>query len=297
MKNIIGIFIVAIAFCFLSCEPIEKRQELTMGRKNLTVADIEKYVTIVEEMRDGLRSNWILCNSGGLGNVQFSHSMGSVAGSKHRIQVLEEGDHVFTVTVMNPDGSTISKDYTVNVQELYDMAEEWTLLCGFDTEKGYVTWTWKEEFFNDEGDPIDGEPYGMGDARNEDYPTWWCPAIPNAALEGKGVGATMTLFFKGARMVKTRGDGTTEEGTFGFNLFESNPYLSRAIATFTTSGVTVLGDGKDRDGNVINSFQVTRLTEDDWVLAKLEMAADHNFDAEGWGQANLWVFSAVKDEE
>jgi hypothetical protein len=149
---------------------------------------------------------------------------------------------------------------------------------------GYASkvWTWKEEL---------GENcFGMGDAF-EDVPDWWCPAIFG---ETERFGATMTLSPKGMTLVKEKTDGRKETGTFTFDPAGKHPNWSKSTGKFTTDGVTILGEGKDFDGVVTYEFQVTKLTPDELILAKLKEDATFNPDEEGWGTACLWVFKAKK---
>ena len=278
MKNIIGIFVFMVAaMIFVSCEPIEKRNEM---KGAVTEADINQYVTVTTEMRDGNHSNWILCRSDGLKALtSFDYGAGTYVGTNGRVQVFETGDQTVVLTVLNRDGTKITKNYSVTVDELYDLAVEWDYLCDMSNTRS-KTWTWNEE--------LGEECYGEGDV-TEDVADWWNPAIPNV---GEGFGATMTFSVKGMTLVKEKTDGSKEEGVFSFDM--NGKLWDFSIAKFSTKGVTILG-GKDYDGEDTYEFQITRLNEDELIFVKLMEDAGWDPDVEGWGDATLWIFKAVED--
>jgi len=263
MKNIIGLFIVVVAaIAFVSCEPIENRQTM---KGAVTEADIAQYVTVTPEIRNGKRSNWILCKSDGLKALtSFSYSMGTYVGTSHRLQVLEDGDHTFTLTVLNADGTKLTKNYTVNVEELYDLREEWTWLCGFGTPSGSRTWV------------FDGEG---GDDR-----VWWAmsdPGNPNGIWWNAGgeccppsdVNGRMVFEFKGLVLTTYASptDANPKKGTFAFN---------GDFTELTTNGdANILGSEEGGGNNRV--FKVVELTNNALFLFVPNAAWDT-----GW----IWKF-------
>jgi len=262
MKNIIGLFIVIAAMVFVSCEPIEKRNEM---KGAVTDADISKYVTVTPEMRDGKRSNWILCKSDGLqGITKFSYSMGAYIGTGLRLQVLETGDHTFTCTVLNPDGTTVSKDFSVNVEELYDLREEWTWLCGFGTPSGSKTWVFA-------GEGGDGEVWWAMSDPGDPNGIWWNAGgecCPPSDVTGR-----MVFEFKGLVLTTYASptDANPKKGTFAFN----GDYTELIIK----GDVNILGSEEGGGNNQV--FKVVEITNDNLFL--------HVPDA-AWATGWIWKF-------
>ena len=326
MKNIIGIFVVAIAFCFLSCEPVEKRNELTMNAKRVTDAEINNFLKVEIEQRDGKNINFVNVDSEGLKALtMFEHGLGTYIGKKARIQVgIFPGAQTIKVTILSPDGHVDTREFPINVEECHDVATEWFLLCGALGEK---TWTWKTE--------ADPDCYGMGDVFTDlekpdtgapQGPGWWVPAWGAGVNELEWHGATMTLSGFGSTLTKNKTDGSTESGTFSFamnyideddednNVIVTYPKFTRgdpenkSLATdgpfgrFYTRGITVLNGNSFADDDSespwkswaeVYQYEIARLTDDELVLLIVDMKPGFVPDDEGWGQATWWLFKAV----
>jgi len=278
MKTRIELFTVIVAaMIFVSCDPAEKRLEMTGA---VTEAEINQYVSVTPEIRDGKRSNFMIFKSEGLKALtSFKHGLGTYVGVNGRVQCfVVPGDQEVILTVLNPDGTTMTKTYPVNVEECFDVAPEWALFCG----TGSKTWSWDDRV---------SDPYGMGDAF--DYaPNWW--QAPIEAIEGKG--ATMVFSAVGATIVKNKTDGSMESGTFSFDMTRTFPSYSASMGQLTTTIPVLFGKttGEDTgigsDGKDVRVYDIMRLSNDDLALVWVE--SNMRPDAEGWGQATWWLFKA-----
>ena len=277
MKNIIKIFAVIIAAAFVSCEPVENRNGLS-GR--VTQAEIEQHIKVETEMRNGVRSNFLLIDSEGLNALTiFEHGMGSYIGKKARVMgFVVPGDHVIKVHILNRDGSRDSKEINVTVDECFDLHPAWDIFWG---ESGSKTWTWDDQ---QSGEVV----FGNGGYRVDNGPAWWrvpieAPPPPGTGdlVPGEGRGATMT-FKKGAVMTKERTNGTSETGDFILDMTQTISGWSIGKVNFTNTTV-LLGTNQDA-----YSFDILKLTETEMVLASAPEGTA------GGGPAFFWMFRAVE---
>ena len=163
MKNIIEFLIIA-AIILVSCEPIENRNEMT---GSVTEADIEQFIKIDQQTIEGKQSNYFRLSSDGLkANVMFTHGLGTVmTGSNGYIQCfVVPGQQEIALTILNPDGTSLEKTFSVTVEEAFNVAAEWAILCG----TGEKVWTWDE---------TRDRVWGNGNSLNGYAPDWWSIAI------------------------------------------------------------------------------------------------------------------------
>jgi len=268
MKNIIGLLIIAIGLMtFVSCEPIEKRQA---NRGAVTMADVDKYVSVTPEMRDGKRSNYILLRSEGLQALtQFNYGLGTYVGTNGRVQLVVAGDATIRLTVLSPNGEMLEKDFTVTVDECYDVPPEWALFCG----TGSKTWTWNDQL---------QYVYGNGAQYDHSAPTWWLVPIRdlNGQGAGEGDGATMTFSVNGSALKLNKTSGADAQGSFAFDMSKKmiRNGVTWTIGQLTTRDVSILV-GKSR-----GTFEILTLTDD--LLEFAWLTAD--------GNAEFYMFKAVK---
>ena len=283
MKNIIGIFVVIAAWAFVSCDPVEKRMEFDKDLSPITDAEISQYVKIEQQIREGKKSNYFKFTSEGLKALTaFQHGLGKAIGTGSNGQFIQcfvvPGVQDITLLVKNADGSEIQKKYTFTIEECFDVAPQWALFCG----SGSKAWTWKES--------LGSNCYGMGDVFG-DVPNWWCPA-PGERVAGEGFGATMTFSASGSSLTKTRTNGTTESGTFGFDMTKQHIGYGRSIGQLSTNGTSVLAGTSTKDARVVTLYEILTLNEKELMLCVIDMDEPYEPDSQGWGQATLWVFEA-----
>lgn len=269
--------VVAVATIFTSCDPIENRQEM---KGATTIDKINSIVSVTAEIRDGKRSNYLLLNAEGLDALcAFDYGVGTYVGTKARVQVVVPGDNVVKFTALNADGTKLSKDFTVNVEECFDVAAEWSIFCG----SGEKVWGW---------DTQASSVWGNGGYLSNVAPGWW--AVPIGDMEGQtpgeGAAATMTFSVKGSSLTKNKSDGSKQQGIFSFDMSKKTAGADGGpwgIGKLTTSAVTVLSGKQSNGGGApIYSYDILKLNEQELVLAWPEPGAG------AWGTAWYWMFRA-----
>jgi hypothetical protein len=284
MKNRLGIFVVMIAaMAFVSCEPIEKRNEM---KGSVSEAEITQYVVITQDVIDGKRSNWVTVSSEGLKALtSFEYGLGKYVGTKERVMlsVVPTENSIVKVNILNRDGSKTSKEFSFTVDECFDVDPAWAYLCG----TGEKLWTWDED--------ADPDCYGMGSAW-DDAPGWWVPAWGADVDELEWHGATMSFAADGAVLTKFKTDGSTEKGFFSFKMYDEdhpNAEFDISLGDFNTRDITVLlgkswsENGDDWDADVYN-YDILELNDDELVL--IHRGPDWDGD-----QCTFWIFKAVDD--
>ena len=288
MKKITGLFILMVAaIAFVSCDPVENRIDPANGRTAVTMADIDKYVTVTQQTIEGKASNYFSMNSDGLQALsQFQHGLGTIVGPGTNNQYVQcfvvPGEQTIVFTALNADGTRVSKTFNVNVEKCFNVAPEWALLCG----TGSKDWTW---------DTSVGNPYGMGDAINSNSADWWGPDI---STNPEGPGATMTFTASGALLTKNLTNGTTVQGVFSFTMGKTTPpNFARSKGTLSTSIPVLVGQttgaatGNGPGGKDVKDYQIIKLDENHLQLCWPEKSFDPSA---GWGQATLWFFKPAQ---
>jgi hypothetical protein len=274
MKNL---FLYAIAAALLmACDPIENRQELSGG----ITADQLK-ISAIPEIRDGVNSNYVILNSDGNPCLSsWDYGSGTLLGTGGRVQLLLEGDNDIVYTGLNPDGTKITKTLTVHVDRAYDVAPEWGIFCG----SGEKVWKW-----DDQASAV----WGNGGYLANTAPGWWTVAVDGMEEQtpGEGAAASMTFSLKGAALIKNKSNGSTEQGTFSFDMSQTTMNAGGdalwAIGKLTTSRVTVLsGKQPNGDNAPVYSYDILKLNENELVLGFPEPGAG------AWGTAWYWLFRA-----
>ena len=294
MKKITGLFILMVAaIAFISCDPVENRIDPANGRTAVTMADIDKYVTVTQQTIEGKASNYFSMNSDGLQALsQFQHGLGTIVGPGTNNQYVQcfvvPGQQSIVFTALNADGTRVSKTFNVNVEECFNVAPEWALFCG----TGSKVWSWDDQA---------SSVWGNGGYLGNTSPGWWTIALGSSDLEtqvpGEGKGATLTFSAMGSSLVKTRTDGTTQAGTFSFDMSKIKTTDGNApaadgsniwaIGQLNTSAVTVLiGIGPNNNKAPIYSYDILKLNENQLVLAWPEPGVG------AWGTAWFWMFRA-----
>ena len=287
MKKILGILITAVVsvMFFGSCDPIEDRQEM---KGAVTEADVRAKVTVEAVVRNGVNSNYIYVNADGLAPcvVSFKHGLGTFVGTNGTFQgFVVPGTFDVYVNVLNADGTMLSPiAFPVTVDQCFDVAPEWELFCG----TGFKTWTW------DNSQPL---VWGNGGYLADKQPAWWGRPLAEVGSEtnaaGEGEGATMIFSADGATLVKHRTDGTTQSGTFSFDMSKTKVSAQDgstwSIGKFNTVGVTVpCGKAQNKGEDPVYVYDIIQLTDQQMVFAWSE-------DGDGagaWGGCWFWMFKA-----
>ena len=283
MKKILRIFVIAVtgAMVFSSCDPIKDSQTLT---GSVTEADVKAKVIVEPVMRDGKKSNYIHLNSSALAPAvtQFKYGIGTYAGSNGTVQgYVVPGNYNVMVTVLNADGTMLAPiAFPVTVEACYDVAPQWEMLCG----TGEKVWTWNE---------AESKVWGNGGYLADTKPSWWGEPVGNmeGQMKGNGKGATMVFSGDGATLVKHKTDGSSESGTFSFDMSKTKKSAANdglwSIGKFNTVGVTVLcGKAQNQGEGPVYAYDIMKLDDQHLVLAWSETGDSNG----AWGGCWFWMF-------
>jgi len=284
MKKI-GLLLIATGFLF-SCDPVEDRMD--MGKMTVTEADLAK-ISATPQMRDSeenpgtqVRSNYIHLNSEGIAALSsWFYGTGTFTGTNGVVQVVVPGKQTITFTALGPDGTKLTRDVEVEVDECFDVSPQWGYLCG----TGSRIWTWNED--------ESGAVWGNGGYIGNTAPGWWTVSIDDIGgqVDGEGKGATMEFSVVGSSFVKTRTDGSQQTGTFKFSYTDSDIVMNGddvwAEGTLTVNGASVLVGINPNAGNApYDTYHILRLNDEYMNLCAPEPGAG------AWGTAWFWQFKA-----
>lgn len=257
--NKLMIYILLFTVALVSCDPIENRE--SMGGA-ITAEQLN--VTATPVVVDGKKSNKIILENHSPVLSLWDYGLGTTNKAYDEVLLVLTGENKITFTGLNPDGSKITKELTVNVDALsFEVPKEWALLCG----DGSKEWVWDDtQVVGDNGGPI---VWGNGAYKSSTAPAWWKLELND--IDGQapkeGVGASLTFTTSGAKLVKNKSDGTTEAGSFSFDMSKQIQNDNKevwAIGKFYTKNVTVLcgsvGDDK------VFEYDILYLDKDKLVL-------------------------------
>ena len=287
MKKITGLWVILTAvMAFVACEPVEDRVEMKGGT---TMDKIDQYVKIEQEIRDGLKSNFFSLSADHLDALSsFSYGSGKYTGTNTNGYIqcfVVAGDQEIVFTALNADGTKLTKTFPVVIDSCFEVAPEWELFCG----DGSKVWTW---------DTSAPAYYGNGGYLAHTSPTWWMvssfadPSQGGLHYPGEGEGATMTFSATGAKLTKNKTDGSTESGTFSFDMSKtkvnSDGNALWSIGQLTTSQIVVLNgwNADDNGGKAVYTYDILQLTDTEMVLGNPVTGAG------AWGTCYYWVFKA-----
>lgn len=259
MNNMIK-YILFFAFVFLvACNPEEER--FGMG-KSLTIDQLD--ISAQPLVIDGKRSNKVVLENRSPILQSWDYGLSSTQKVRDTVLLVITGNTDITFTGLNPDGTTISKVLTVNVEKLtFPVPPEYGLLCGTGT---------KEWVYDDTAPAV----YGNGGYRNDVAPAWWINSI-NAMKEidpifGAGI---MKFSIQGGAFEKISGINPSVKsvGRFSFDMSkvtykEWEPEVVWAKGKLYTNGTNILyGVDRNKGETPVYEYDIIELTENKMILA------------------------------
>lgn len=283
-KTMIFLLLLLVSLSFVSCDPIEDREEMT---GSITPEQIQATVRL--EQIGGKNVNKVMFECSSPINCTWTNGILSKAGANGEMLMFTKGQNTVTLTGLCGDGTIITKEFTVNVEDMhYEIDPTYALFCG----EGEKVWVWDDEA------PLGysgtaAAVWGNGGYKGGDKaPAWWKVEI-GAQLDEQAVGkgtpddgtdGSMTFTLSGMKLTKSSG----VSGTFNFDMSKTStagdgtPY---AIGELTTKGVNVLLGIQPNAGDaMVYRYDILKLTEDKMYLC-VEDAANP-------GQAFFWCFKA-----
>lgn len=293
MKRNILLYSIVICAIAASCEPIQKGYDI--GR-DLTADELD--VSVRAEVIDGKNTNKLIFENHSPILGEFDYTFGVTSQQVYDTAIIVvPGPVDVTFRGLNPSGSYVTKDFTVEVEDMYyDVPEIWGLLCGTGTK----TWEWDVDApdgcfgaggYMDTHEPWD--PTDLGDI--EDGGSWW-------ALDGWGEGATMSFSIRDMAFSKTDSSGeNTETGTFSFDLSHPIMNMYNPDEVWSQGKLKINGGTSIIAGRVpsydtweiydVKEFEIVELTEDKLVLA--HWMEPHDMDSNS--ECFFWLFRAKSE--
>ncbi|MCD7975999.1 MAG: hypothetical protein LUG51_02140 [Tannerellaceae bacterium] len=267
---------IMLAIICIACEPSEDRQSPGGA---ITADQLEVSATPV--VVNGKNSNKIILENRSPVLSQWDFGNGTSTRSYDEVLLVVTGNTNIIFTGLNADGSKITKEIPVTVEELsFDVPAEWGYLCG----EGSKEWGW---------DTAAGNVFGNGEHITHSTPAWW--VLDTNAVEeqvpGEGTGAYMIFSISGAKLTKVLNTGAEQQGTFSFDMSETetdgdgNPYV---LGKLSTNNVTVLaGVSLNEDQADIYKYSILKINNEELVLS-YDRYNDVDDFQEGW----FWMFRA-----
>jgi len=267
------------AVALVACDPIEDRQSMT-GAISAEQLNIKATPVVV----DGKNSNKIILENNSPVLSLWDYGLGTTNKAYDEVLLVLVGENKIAFTGLNADGTKITKDLTVNVDELsFEVPAQWALLCG----DGAKEWVW------DDTQP-DQAVWGNGGYLGNKEPGWWKVSIGSEDLEtqvdGEGAGAEMVFSTSGSTLTKNKTNGTTEQGTFSFDMSKTTLDDGGSVwgtGKLYTKNVTILiGISPDEEKAKVYEYDILNLTDTQMALAYAPAGTG------GWGTAYFWMFRA-----
>jgi len=276
MKRFIAyIYILISTFALLSCNAVEDRLDIG-GFISADQLDVTATPVIV----DGKTTNKIILNNSSPVLSSWDFGTGTTQKKTDTVLMVVAGESEIIFTGRNPDGSEIEKTLKVNVEDMhFPVPPEW----GFLTAGSEKEWEWDDS----------RHVWGNGGYLSDVAPAWW--TLPVADVDGQspkeGAGAKMIFSLRGAKFTKVKSDGTTETGTFSFDM--DNKTLNKGVVwakgKLTLKGTTVLnGISPNEGGAKVYEYDILVLDDKQMVLSYPEPEA-----GEDGGTAWFWMFRAA----
>jgi len=273
MKNIIyALYMLVIVL--VACDPIENRDSIG-GAISADQLDVTATPIVV----NGKKSNKIVLTNNSPVLSSWDYGLKISQKQCDTILMVVPGNATIAFTGLNPDGSKITKDLQVTVDELtYPVAPQWGYLCG----SGQKTWVWDETA---------SSCFGNGGYLGNNSPGWWALKIGelDGQAAGEGEGASMVFSTTGASLTKNYTNGTAaSKGKFDFDMSKTTADGNGATwaqGVLTTSNVTVLCGISINEGKKnVNSYDILSLDNNKMTLSY------HAPGTGAWGEAWFWLF-------
>lgn len=277
MKRLFNYIAVLIAgITLVGCEAVEDR--LDIG--GFISAD-QLELTATPVVINGKNTNKIVLNNSSPVLSSWDYGIGTTQRKTDTVLMVVAGESEIIFTGRNPDGSEITKTLTVNVEDMYfPVPPQWGFLTGGSEKE----WEW------DESKP---GVWGNGAYLSNVAPGWWVVPVNdiNGQSPGEGVGAKMIFSLRGAKFTKVKADGTTETGTFSFNMNSKSINKAGDVwgkGKLTLKGTTVLnGISPNEAGAKVYEYDILMLDDDSMALAYAKAGSEEG------GEAWFWMFRAA----
>ncbi|WP_262246835.1 hypothetical protein [Parapedobacter soli] len=276
MKRFIIYIALLVTTAYTACDPIENRLDIggaiTAEELNITATPI---------VVGGKNSNKVVLDNKSPVLSSWDYGVGVTQKKTDTVLLVVTGENEITFTGLNADGTKITKTLNVQIDELtYEVPLEWGYLTGGSEKE----WTW---------DVNQSGVWGNGGYMGNNAPAWWVLPVDqiDGQAPGEGAGAKMIFSLSGAKLTKVKADGSTQTGTFSFDLTKVITLDNGDVwakGKLSTKGVTVLcGISPNEGGAPVYEYDILLLDNGNMVLSYPEPGVGP------WGTAWFWMFSAV----
>lgn len=301
MKQIF-LSILAILAIFTSCDPVE--ESISAGG-SITAEELKNSCKVTVATENGKNVNSVHVTTDAPCTIVWSNGTVNKSMPTADFTMLVTGEQTITCTAMNGDGSIVTAEFPVNIEELsanYPVSKYWGHLCG----TGEKTWTWDSS--------INGHCWGNGGYSGVNGlltgGDWW--GIDESGLAEQVTsynynlqdvaGATMTFSLKGSALTKSSGG----VGTFAFdetNTVNLGGYgdIGATMGRFTTTGGGILfpilinsnDPSKPFYNTRVSSFDISYIDDDHLILCHPNYPASNPENA-SWMEGTFWRFKPAK---
>lgn len=274
MKKTIIYSLLILMAAFYACDPIEDRDD-----NDMPISADELMVTAEAVVINGSNSNKVILTNSSPVLSEWNYGVGVTRKSCDTVLLVVPGVTNIQFTGLNPDGSYVTKEIPVTVDELsFPVPPEWGLLCG----AGSKTWVWDETA---------SSVWGNGGYLGCTAPCWW--TNDKASMDGNdpdyGSEGKMVFSIAGAALTKSNASGSTQEaGSFSFDMSKTTGDGNGGIwakGKLNTKNVTVLAGKAPNHGDApVYEYDILQLDEEKLYLAWPEPGSG------AWGTAWFWMF-------
>lgn len=302
MKKII-LSIMALAL-LVACDPMQSEKDF--DAPILTAEQLKQYCSVTVDQENGKNVNHAVVRCSAPVNVMWTNNVEVVKANDAQFTMLVTGNHTLTCKACNGDGSVVSVEFPITVNELsdrYPVLPQWGYLYG-DGEKD---WTWDTESFP--GQWFAGAVWGnmgylpgSGDSFVQGGNGVWWGAKPEeltgqlghsntgVATGEEDAGAYMTFTLTGTKIQKFAANGKAigQEGLLSFDMtptMNGNDVWAQGKLT-VTNGTMLFPFKINGGGKVVNEFEIMQLDDKNMKLIFAEPGTG------SWSEATWWAFKA-----
>jgi len=268
MKKLINILLTSIFLAiFASCDPIENREGV--GALITSADQIQATVTPIQD--NGKNTNKVKVSCTSPVSCQWTDGVKNYVSNDTEMTLFVKGTQTITLKAMAADGTVLTKDFSVTVDEMkYAVEPQYGYFCG----SGSKTWVWATD-----NTIQNGRIWGNG-GNGDSSPGWWGRSAADAVDDNIDINSTMTFTLNGLKFSRTEA-GVTTTGKFSFDM--TTHKMSQSIGSVTFSGTTIPHGISQNDGKkVVYVFDIIKLTDDEMIL----MYPTDSNNYEGW----FWIF-------
>ena len=283
MKKTLLYSLFMLALAFTACEPIENRDSIggaiTPDQLNVTASPI---------VVNGKNGNMVVIENKSAVNPKWL--VGSAVSYKayDTLMIVSTGNIPVTFTGLNADGTQINKSFTIKIDTLSTLPQEYKYLFG-DPAAGVTS---KKYVWDETSDGC----WGNGGYLGNSAPGWWKVHLSDVNGQDAVYGADGYMVFTlgGLKLTKSNAAGTTKEtGTVALDLSwvkkDDNGSVWSKGKLNTTNVTVLMGKQPNNANQPVNSYQILKLNDSKLVLAFPE-GGDN---AGSWSTAWFWMFKTA----